>query len=543
MCSLTSIWWLLHEIRLVSVLASAASLACLFLAKMSAVLIIPVGVVLLALRLIRGGALPVGWRGRRRELRSRLGQLGCFLAVMLLWVAAVYTGIWAAYGFRYAAMAGADPQRDQLYSNLPVPEGRTLWEHVLRDSEKAPISPAFCSAINWLRDHRVFPEAYIYSAAYARQTARGRSAFLDGEISLYGFRRFFPMTFVYKTPLPLMGMLLVAIVALIWRAKRDAYDGGTMEKRETADTRAGALPPTSKPALSHFSSVVRSHEIPARRVWALVYASAPLWMFFIIYWYSSMGSNLNIGHRHVMPTYPMLFVLCGGAAYLWHSRAVLARAIPAVLGGLFIIASLAIYPNYLAYFNWLAGGPRNGYRHLVDSSLDWGQDLPGLRKYLDDRRTAGRKGDVYVSYFGSGGTHALRHFGIEAKTLPQAWPRDAVGDLRYQPGLYALSATNLQQVYTGQRDWSDDDEIIYRQLLAEFEACMAADNSAAARGRWATDTMRRQMDRLQTLMFARLCTYLRAREPDDMVNYTILIYELDHSELDAALRFPLGATR
>lgn len=40
----------------------------------------------------------------------------------------------------------------------------------------------------------------------------------------------------------------------------------------------------------------------------------------------------------------------------------------------------AVYPHYLAYFNELAGGPRNGYQSLVDSNLDWGQDLKELRR-------------------------------------------------------------------------------------------------------------------------------------------------------------------
>jgi hypothetical protein len=36
---------------------------------------------------------------------------------------------------------------------------------------------------------------------------------------------------------------------------------------------------------------------------------------------------------------------------------------------------VTIYPHQLAYFNELAGGPRNGHKYLLGSSLDWGQDL------------------------------------------------------------------------------------------------------------------------------------------------------------------------
>ena len=54
----------------------------------------------------------------------------------------------------------------------------------------------------------------------------------------------------------------------------------------------------------------------------------------------------------------------------------------AALLGWHAIESIKVAPDFLAYFNELAGGPANGYRHLVDSSLDWGQDLPKLKEWL-----------------------------------------------------------------------------------------------------------------------------------------------------------------
>ena len=44
---------------------------------------------------------------------------------------------------------------------------------------------------------------------------------------------------------------------------------------------------------------------------------------------------------------------------------------------------LRVHPNYLAYFNEAAGGPAQGWRWLVDSNVDWGQELPGLKRYMD----------------------------------------------------------------------------------------------------------------------------------------------------------------
>ena len=98
----------------------------------------------------------------------------------------------------------------------------------------------------------------------------------------------------------------------------------------------------------------------------------------------AMTSPLNLGERHLLPTYPALFILAGGAAgwlrsqHRWFGAAAVAALLVA-LGA----ESIAIRPHYLAYFNVLAGGPESGYRHLVDSSLDWGQDLPGLKRWLE----------------------------------------------------------------------------------------------------------------------------------------------------------------
>ncbi len=46
----------------------------------------------------------------------------------------------------------------------------------------------------------------------------------------------------------------------------------------------------------------------------------------------------------------------------------------------YVAASVAIFPHYLAYFNAFAGGPLNGWRYLIDSNLDWGQDSAAARR-------------------------------------------------------------------------------------------------------------------------------------------------------------------
>ena len=103
-----------------------------------------------------------------------------------------------------------------------------------------------------------------------------------------------------------------------------------------------------------------------------------------------------------------MFILCGATAHLWNGHSKGLRAVIGVFSALFVIASMCIYPNYLAYFNSLAGGPDKAYHHLVDSSLDWGQDLPGLKAYLDEQEKEKAGREVFISYFGSGGIKPSR---------------------------------------------------------------------------------------------------------------------------------------
>lgn len=501
MCSLASIWWMLHKVSPASVLLSAGSLACLFLSKMSAPLIIPVGAAMLIVRLIVGRPLVLAFGRRSREIRRRLPQLGCLVAVMCFWIAAVWASIWAAYGFRYEAMAHATPGVDRFYTAGTLSGDRDIWEYELRGLDH--LAPT----ISWLREHHVFPEAYIYSAVSSAQTARGRNAFLCGERSIHGYTAFFPFTFLVKTPLPLFALLIAA--ACVPFLRRQPATAAVQDEAHSAS----AL---------HF-----------------LYDVSPLLIFFVAYWEVSLRSHLNIGHRHILPTYPVLFILCGATArYMRSSARPLRWAVPATVA-LLACATLWRFPDYLAYFNSFAGWPDHAYRYLVDSSLDWGQDLPGLKQYLDKRRADGDTKPAYISYFGSGGTLAIEHFGIDATPIPPSLSKDGTGFYDFAPGIYAISATNLQQVYNGleSNHWTAEMEDQYRKWQPTFDAfCQSAD-TPQARAQWTENAQfKASFRQYQRLMSARLCAYLRRQKPTATVHHTILIYDLDQKMLDEALR-------
>ncbi len=100
---------------------------------------------------------------------------------------------------------------------------------------------------------------------------------------------------------------------------------------------------------------------------------------------------------------------------------------------------LRVHPHSLAYFNELAGGPENGYRHLLGSNIDWGQDLFRLKRWRDEHPDAGPLSLAYFNHIDP------RIIGIEF-TLPPVGvigappsERGAARDLGPHPGWYAVS--------------------------------------------------------------------------------------------------------
>jgi hypothetical protein len=109
-----------------------------------------------------------------------------------------------------------------------------------------------------------------------------------------------------------------------------------------------------------------------------------------------------------------------------------------------VVSSLSVYPHSLSYFNELVGGPKNGHQHLVNSNIDWGQDLLYLKAWVDEHPEAR---PLAVAYFG---TCDPRVAGIDCVHMPRAHVAfreracvlpDVPGP---RPGWYALSVNEIR---------------------------------------------------------------------------------------------------
>ena len=469
-------WRLIDRISPPRFAWAALSLSGLFLTKFSAPIVVPVLGLMSILQTASTGGVELHFGRFRVSVTEQWKKLPLVGAAWIALGVSVLFAIWLSFSFRYSAFADNSPNYE---------DHAWHWSYVLEDRG------VFENAISFARERHLLPEAYLYGAAYVNKHENDRPAFLDNHWSLVGFASFFPRAFLYKTPFPVLVLIVLGVAA-----------------------------------------------IARRRFWSSANLLNPFFVFVLIYAAFAIATQLDIGHRHILPIYPALFIGCGAIAWLLEQnwRRVCAVAISVLL--LWQIGeSFAVRPNYLAYFNQIAGGPSRGNEHLVDSSLDWGQDLPALKSWIDSHSAILDRKPLYLAYFGSADP---RWYDIDAKRLPED---HSIGDQRFVQlgaGVYCISATTLQSVYAREiGPWSRIYEQQYQAALAEVERYRAtASNPSARVALVANDGAVSWVKKIRTyerLRFERLCAYLRHRSPDAQVGYSIFVFVLNDDELNRAL--------
>jgi len=315
------------------------------------------------------------WVYRRDQEPSRPAKAGIAAGIIVGLALVSWLAIWAVYGFRYAP--SHNPNWLFHFDNSS-PFGREL--------------PALGRLAAWGDAHRLFPNAFSQGFLLSQIKSQVRGAYLNGEISSTGWWYYFPVAFLIKTP--------VAVLVLL----------------------AGGLTITGK-------------------LWRK-FLDTPIFIVLpaVLYVGTAMTQRLNIGVRHILPVYPLALLLCA-VALAWLLRRDQRRAALGVAG---LIAMTGIefaqaYPDPLTFFNSFVGGPANGDHYLVDSNLDWGQDLKGLKVWMDENRVP----FINLCYFG---TADPAYYGIACALLPGGMLMN-IAQPPQLPGYVAISVTNLRGVY------------------------------------------------------------------------------------------------
>ncbi|MDX1608376.1 MAG: glycosyltransferase family 39 protein, partial [Candidatus Spechtbacterales bacterium] len=269
------------------------------------------------------------------------------------------------------------------------------WYDEDRDVQGLPASVVKMSENPVLRPYAQF---FLGHLMVFQRVAGGNTVYYLGDIANTAWRSYFPVVFMLKVPLALLAMLGIATYA--------ASKAGIKQAKIALRGVKGLG--------GKFKRFVR-----LKAEWISKYFIEFSFAFFIfMYWVISIMGNLNIGVRHVLPTFPFIYMLLAGILQRWVQPGLelkgltmmekiqsmfaaifkgwMRGAIVLVLVIWYVFSPLATYPHMLSYFNALAGGSDDGYKYVVDSNYDWGQDMYKLQEFVEENNID----KIKVDYFG-----------------------------------------------------------------------------------------------------------------------------------------------
>ncbi len=231
--------------------------------------------------------------------------------------------------------------------------------------------------VEWLADKPLIRALGQYGLGLlmvGQRAVGGNTTYFLGEVSSEGWRHYFPVVYALKEPLAWFILVIISLLYIAWQIKLDKFRNYGLR----------------------ITDWVKNHFVEFAML---------LWL--AIYWATSIKSNLNIGVRHLLPTYPFAIILISGIIskfigitnYELRIKNLIRNPKFAIISILLIwyaAESIMVWPYYLAYFNQLAGGPSGGYRYVVDSNLDWGQDLKRLSQWVEKNNIQA----IHLDYFG-----------------------------------------------------------------------------------------------------------------------------------------------
>jgi hypothetical protein len=235
------------------------------------------------------------------------------------------------------------------------------------------------------------PAAYLAGFKISNELIAHRLTYFLGAPHPGHPRMFFPVSFLLKTPIPLLILFFLSLRLVAFRV------------------------------------------------------SWPYWLFCLLLFLSAVASPFPFGQRYLLPMVPFMALLAGAAGAKLMEKP-WDRAFLGLLLAWLAWGTLSNHPHHLAYFNEFAGDRDRAYRLFVDSNLDWGTELPALKGWMGERGIQ----DIRLSYFGTTDPAAY----LSSYTALPAYHQDLYYPERIQSPvtvpdgvLVAVSATNLAGLY------------------------------------------------------------------------------------------------
>lgn len=336
---LATYFWIrfLKEPDLKNVILSGIILGAVLLIKFSLILLLPFFFIITALWLFLKEGL---------KIKAYLLYLG---KIALIGIVAVVLIIWPFYYFHTFNY----PQEKQIQDT----------QEILASSPWKPLA-SLCLILARHNFTRPLAQYLLGLLMATQRVSYGNTVYFLGTVSGGGIKYYFPLVFLMKVPLSII-LLMIFLLGFYLIKIREI-------KR-----------------INLKNCLIRNFDLLA------------FLCFFFLYWAVSILGNLNIGVRHLLPIFPFTYLLIiAGLKDIHQKTKGKKRKIFSLFVGLslfwYLLSSLLAFPHYLSYFNEAFLGPKNGYKYVVDSNYDWGQDLKRLQKFVERNNIS----KIYVDYFG-----------------------------------------------------------------------------------------------------------------------------------------------
>lgn len=372
---LATYFWLkfLYNPKMLNIILAGLFFGIAMLFKFSLVLLIPFfGVITIVYPLINHLS--------GRKFKDLLNYI--FKAVLIGLIALIFV-IWPIYQFHTLNYPPEQQKRDTI-ADLAPNQMTSLKNFNIWMSDKPVLRP--------------FAQ-YLRGVMMASQrTFFGNTVYFLGEISADAWRYYFPLIFLLKVPLAFHAIIILVLAGIIYLFFKNRV----------------LIKSWVKENFTAFSLVI----------------------FILIYWTTAVMGNLNIGVRHLLPTFPFIYILA-----VLGLKEVISKAGPKIKKILITIISLLLvwyaassilaFPHYISYYNEIAGGYQNGYKSAVDSNYDWGQDFYRLLAFVEKNNID----KIHLDYFGGEspkywlGDKYIKLNPKEIKEPPKGWVAVSVNQL------------------------------------------------------------------------------------------------------------------
>lgn len=306
---------------------------------------------------------------------------------------------------------GVSQYRDSV-CNLKTFRPRVVAETVIWMSDKPVLRP--------------FAQYALGVLMVGQRTVGGNTTYFLGEVARDAWKSYFPVVYLLKEPLAMHFLTLIALVLALGGLRKGIRAEGFARIKERC------------------AAFLRRYFVEVTMV-----------LFIAFYWATSITANLNIGVRHIIPTFPFMFLVVSRVIIghlrerpqvafdlspntlksltRFYTKKAVKYTVLVALVGWYIVSVIMQYPHFITYFNELAGGPQNGYKYVADSNVDWGQDMKRLAQFVDDNNID----KIHLMYFGGGSPD----YYLKDKYVPWWSSRGP------EAGWFAISATFLDEAF------------------------------------------------------------------------------------------------